>query len=79
MNELDEKALKANPGIVQSTVLPKIAPNVDPADLNAVQALQLCLERIASSSTPKEKKATYLLWVMHIVGDLHQPLHSTSL
>jgi len=80
LSDLDEKALSGKEGIAQSTKLPeKIAPNADPADLNAVQALQLCLERISSPTTPKEKKATYLLWVMHIVGDLHQPLHSTSL
>ncbi|HYV38594.1 MAG TPA: hypothetical protein VE988_23115 [Gemmataceae bacterium] len=31
------------------------APNLDPVDPNAVQALQLCLECIASPTTPKEK------------------------
>jgi hypothetical protein len=80
LNDLDEKTLKDMKGIPQSTFLPEsIDPAVDPGDLNAVQAVQLCLQRIASPATPRAKKATYLLWVMHIVGDIHQPLHSTSL
>jgi len=80
LTDLDEIALKNAKDIQQSTILPdKIASNVDPADLNAVQALRHCFERLASPTTSKEKKSTYLLWVMHVVGDLHQPLHSTSL
>jgi hypothetical protein len=80
LSELDEQALKDKNGVAQSTVLSdKIDPGVDPQELNAVQAVQMCLARIASPNTPKEKKAVYFLWVMHIVTDLHQPLHSTSL
>jgi hypothetical protein len=80
LTDLDEQALKGNPGIAQITILPAdIDPNEDPQKLNAVQAIQLCLERIKSPATPRQKKAKYFLWVMHIATDLHQPLHSTSL
>jgi hypothetical protein len=80
LTDLDEKALMGKSGIVQSTVLPDdIDPNTDPQDLNAVQAIQMCLKRIQLPDTPPQKRATYFLWVMHIATDLHQPLHSTSL
>lgn len=33
---------------------------------------------LASSSTPAALKAYDLVWLIHLVGDIHQPLHCTS-
>ena len=46
---------------------------------NVLQAIDSNRERYqASSSTPQEK-AIALCWIIHLVGDIHQPLHSVSL
>lgn len=45
---------------------------------NVMQATAFCQSVIASDAPPKEKALAYC-WLMHLVGDLHQPLHSTAL
>ena len=45
---------------------------------NVVQAIALCRETIASNSGPDVKAQAYC-WLMHLVGDIHQPLHCTAL
>lgn len=34
---------------------------------------------IAEGVTPEQNKAVRLCWLFHVVGDLHQPLHTTAL
>lgn len=41
----------------------------------AVGALERQVERLRSDSDPKDR-LTALKWVVHLVGDLHQPLHA---
>lgn len=48
-----------------------------PENENAVSALPDCIES-AKSGSP-EDKAINLCWVLHLVGDLQQPLHCASL
>ena len=48
-------------------------------DENAVQAVELNVEIFNSESTSKHDKAIALSWLIHMVGDLHQPLHTSSL
>ena len=40
-------------------------------------ALPLCIDK--ARGTSGQEKAIYLCWVMHLIGDIHQPLHSVSL
>lgn len=56
--------------------------SVDPASHqpnpeNAVNALPKCIE-LAKSGTAEEK-AINLCWILHLIGDLQQPLHCASL
>lgn len=48
-------------------------------DMNAMQALAFSIKKLNSNSTSDKDKAIYLSWVLHLVGDLHQPLHSAAL
>ncbi len=48
-----------------------------PREENILTTLPLCIDK-ARSATGAEK-AIYLCWVLHLVGDLHQPLHCASL
>ncbi len=49
----------------------------DPANLP--QAMEKMLAELKDPTTPKDRKAIDLCWVEHLVGDIHQPLHATSL
>jgi hypothetical protein len=55
----------------------------DPGDLdrikwNVLQAIAYCRRVIDSDATPQQKALAYS-WLFHLVGDAHQPLHSTAL
>ncbi len=47
--------------------------------LNAVQAFKRAIALLKKPTTPDPEKAVLLCWVLHISGDLHQPLHSVAL
>jgi len=49
----------------------------DPANLP--QAMDKMLAELKDPATEKDRKAIDLCWVEHLVGDIHQPLHATSL
>lgn len=51
----------------------------DPADYNVVQAIAYCRATIADKSVGPDAKALAYCWLFHLVGDLHQPLHSCAL
>ena len=48
-------------------------------DLNIIQALIRSTSRMKRPSASSREKAIDLCWIFHLVGDLHQPLHSTAL
>jgi S1/P1 Nuclease len=72
----DETALKNKLHVNLSGDLPAKA---ETADLNVVQAMKLCKQKLADKTVPDKDKAVYLCWMIHLVGDIHQPLHSTAL
>jgi len=49
------------------------------ATMNAVQAIKKNLDLLNDSATPAPQKAVALCWVLHLAGDLHQPLHGAAL
>ena len=40
-----------------------------------VQGVNTCLEIIKDKNSSKEDKAFYLKFLVHLIGDLHQPMH----
>ncbi len=78
LGELDKEALSKVPGIFPKTALPALVEG-DDDNLNAIQVLQLLAQRLPDPGTKALKKAIYLCWLEHLVGDVHQPLHATSL
>lgn len=46
--------------------------------LNALQALRRALQ-MQSHTTADSEKALLLTWIFHLVGDIHQPLHTAGL
>ena len=53
------------------------AENHEPGGENVLTALPLCIDK--ARGTSGQERAIHLCWVMHLVGDIHQPLHSVSL
>jgi hypothetical protein len=47
--------------------------------MNAVQALNKNLDLLNDPTVPASQKAVALCWVLHLAGDLHQPLHGAAL
>src|SRR5262249_27267356 len=50
----------------------------EPFEINIVRAYPELIEQVKTETKPKER-AVALCWVMHLVGDAHQPLHTVSL
>ena len=53
---------------------------LDPAKgpQNITQALEWCVRRVNDPAASDEEKAVVLAWILHLVGDLHQPLHASG-
>ena len=47
--------------------------------MKIMQALAKADNRLRSDKTSKREKALYYCWMFHLVGDIHQPIHSTAL
>jgi hypothetical protein len=45
---------------------------------NVVTALRTYARQLKSDDTSPRQKAVALSWLLHLVGDIHQPLHATS-
>ena len=46
---------------------------------NVLQALEFCVKQMNDPAVSPADKAVSLCWIMHLCGDIHQPLHSTAL
>ena len=46
---------------------------------DVLTAIERARWMMARPSTSKEEKAVYLCWLIHLIGDIHQPLHCASL
>jgi hypothetical protein len=57
---------------------PQSVTTVGPADVNIVTAFRTNIEILKGTAADAEK-AVALCWVLHLVGDVHQPLHTTRL
>jgi hypothetical protein len=56
--------------------------DIEMREVNAVERLKLFRPLVACGTpacgTPQEKRATTLAWILHLVGDIHQPLHTSA-
>jgi hypothetical protein len=56
-----------------------LATGANENDLDVVRAIGLATRKLAAAGTPRAERALFLTWLMHLVGDAHQPLHAASL
>ena len=47
--------------------------------MNIMEALDYLSKQFELDTNTKEEKAVLLCWLFHLVGDLHQPLHTTAM
>jgi hypothetical protein len=57
---------------------PHDIPGTGPDSLNAVERIVALRATLADSSAADTTRAVALAWLLHLVGDIHQPLHSSS-
>ena len=57
---------------------PDGTPLMQPPTINARERIGLFRRTLASPDAPDALKAFDLVWLLHLVGDAHQPLHATS-
>jgi hypothetical protein len=53
-------------------------PLIQPDKPNAETQIKIFRETLASPSASDEVKSYDLVWLIHLIGDVHQPLHTTS-
>lgn len=53
--------------------------DLQPQGETALSALKDCLAKLKVESTSPEDRAVCLCWVLHLLGDIHQPLHCSKL
>ena len=64
----------------QLTANRSLNPDDGPAiHWNAPQAVAYNLARLGDDSTPTAERAVALSWLLHVVADLHQPMHTVAI
>jgi hypothetical protein len=63
--------------IRQAALMPELDGKGEPR--HGLAAIKQCLATLRSSDAPMPDRAVCLCWLLHVVGDLHQPLHCATL
>ncbi len=64
--------------ITQRIIIDNAVPDEPPPPINAASIIKWLISRIKSNDEPDLKKAYYLAQLTHLVGDIHQPLHTAT-
>lgn len=57
---------------------PRDVTRLQPLPENVAERLTLFEDRLADPARSTEERAVDLAWVLHLVGDVHQPLHASA-
>jgi hypothetical protein len=57
---------------------PKERNDMKPEPKNSVERLQYFQAVLADTSQQQSERAITLAWILHLVGDIHQPLHNSA-
>ena len=64
---------------IPNNVSRSFAPGANTEAFNAAQALAFVRGKLSATATPSRDRALFVSWLMHLVGDVHQPLHAVAL
>lgn len=56
----------------------RIREDLQPAEVNIVERLYHLEELAREDPIPSAQKAIFIAWLAHLVGDIHQPLHTSA-
>jgi hypothetical protein len=70
VGKFDEAAIR------KEILFPELDDTGEPRHMLA--ALKQCMKLLTAADTSDEGKAIQICWLLHLVGDLHQPLHATG-
>lgn len=56
-----------------------VPPTSDPRGFGIQRALPAVLRELADASAADERRAVALAWLVHLLGDSHQPLHAATI
>ena len=73
----DDRAMHKYWHFVDLPFSPDGTPVLPPPSINAQERIGL-FRRVLASDAPDALKAYDLVWLLHLVGDIHQPLHATT-
>jgi hypothetical protein len=73
----DKAAMEQALTINRSTDLP--ADEAGRLSMNAIQAIEYSKAVIADRTRPAADRAIAICWLFHVIGDIHQPCHSTAM
>jgi hypothetical protein len=76
---LDSSDRRTLAGQLRINNSPKYPTNTPAVEFNVLQAIKYCQAALSSRDAVASSKAIAYCWLFHLVGDIHQPLHSTSL
>ena len=76
LSDADEEALGDD---IPANLKKEWTPGMQLDKLNIIQALKRAMNHLETATVSKADKAVLLCWIFHLVGDLHQPLHSMAL
>ena len=56
-----------------------VPPDQPIEEMNAIQTIRVARRVLKNHTTRKDDQAIMLAWLFHLVGDIHQPLHSSAI
>lgn len=62
-----------------ANLLTEVPSEPENVRLNAIQCVKFSLDDVLDPDADDEAKGAYICWLFHVVGDLHQPLHSSAM
>jgi hypothetical protein len=65
------------PFVPQGSMIDAASHQPPPEEENVVRQLDVAVKKIKNGT--QEEQAVYLCWLLHLGGDVHQPLHTTAL
>lgn len=63
---------------VQTPDGPLVMAEREPTGEHAAERLKTFIPAVTDDTLPAHERAIQLAWILHLVGDLHQPLHASS-
>jgi S1/P1 Nuclease len=57
---------------------PEDLTSIPLAQVNIIERLEFLRPTVVNNAVPQSERATNLAWILHLAGDIHQPLHTSG-